>query len=311
MLAVTGATGFVGRAVCDQATRNGWTVRRIGRMAGPDLIGVGEFGPWTVWDQALEGVDTVVHLAARVHHMRERAADPLPLYRLTNVDGTLHLAQRAQAMGVRRFVFVSSIKVMGEETSEGRRFASDDAVRPQDAYGISKYEAEQGLKDLAAKTGLEVCIVRPPLVYGPDVGANFRALISLVRRAVPLPLARIQNKRSLVAVGNLADLLCRCVEHPQAAGQTFLCRDDREFSTPELLRALGDALGVPVTLFPVPVSGLNVLASLSGQGERLRRLTESLQIDDAHTRSLLGWTPPLTAEAAFAEAAVTWQSAMR
>ena len=292
--------------MCATLEAAGLSYRAIGRQPGPRHVGVGDIGPETEWRDALSDVSVVIHLAARVHHMRERDGDPLGAYRHTNVAGTLRLAREAQACGVRRLVFVSSIKVNGERTAPGRPFRSGDPARPLDPYGVSKWEAEQDLWALARDTGLEVVVVRPPLVYGAEVGANFRALVALVRRGVPLPLGSIRNKRSLIAVENLTDLLLRCATHPNASGGTFLCSDGQDFSTPDLVRAIGRGVKRPVRLVPVPVWALRLAASLVGQGATAQRLTESLQVDATETCARLEWHPPYRAEDAMVRAAAGW-----
>ena len=239
-------------------------------------------------------VQGVVHSAARVHVMQERAADPLAEFRRSNVAGTLALARQAVSAGVRRFVFISSIKVHGEQTTAGRPFTAADAPAPADPYAISKLEAELALLELARETGLELVILRPPLVYGPGVGANFQRLIRWVRRGTPLPLGSIDNRRSLVGVHNLADLAAHSLTHPAAPGRAWLATDDEDVSTPELLRRLGAALQVPVRLMRVPVFALRAAGTLLGQGAALDRLCQSLQADIADTRRLLAWNPPET-----------------
>jgi nucleoside-diphosphate-sugar epimerase len=245
----------------------------------------------------LAGVDAVVHLAARVHIMEERAADPLAAFRAVNTSGTLNLARQAAETGVRRFVFVSSVKVNGEETTPGSPFRHDDLPNPEDPYGISKREAEDGLLELAAQSGMDVVIVRPPLVYGPGVKANFAAMMRAVQRGLPLPLGAVtHNRRSLVALDNLVDLLITCLDHPAAANQTFLVSDGEDLSTADLLRWLGRAMNKPARLFPVPVPLLRAGAALLGKRDVARRLLGNLQIDISHTRETLGWTPPITVD---------------
>jgi len=212
------------------------------------------------------------------------------------VDGTLNLAQQAVDAGVTRFIFISSIKVNGEQTSCGRVYTAEDLPAPEDAYGISKYEAEQGLLQIAADTGLEVVIIRPPLVYGPGVKGNFSSMMRVVKKGYPLPLGSINNKRSLVALDNLVDLIITCINHPAAANQVFLAGDGEDLSTTELLRGVAKAAGVSSRLIPVPVSVLRFVASLLGKKEVSQRLLGSLQVDISKTRDLLGWTPPLSVE---------------
>jgi UDP-glucose 4-epimerase len=231
------------------------------------------------------------------------AADPLEEFRRVNVQGTLNLARQAAAAGVRRFVFVSSIKVNGEATQLGQPFTADDAPAPLDAYGVSKMEAERGLREIARQTGMEVVIIRPPLVYGPGVKANFAAMMRWLKRGVPLPLGAIHNQRSLVSLDNLVDLLVTCITHPAAANQTFLVSDGADVSTTELLRRMGQALGRPARLMPVPVSWLKLAAAMVGKQDVAQRLCGSLQVDIEKTRRLLGWTPPLSLDQGLKRAA--------
>ncbi len=306
---VTGAAGFIGSALIDRLAAEGVptvaAVRRLppqpasGRpLAGGRMVAVGDISPHTDWRGPLAGVDCVVHLAARVHVMQDRAADPLAEFRKVNVDGTLALARQAVAAGVRRFIFVSSIKVNGEGTAPGRPFAADDAPAPADAYGISKLEAERGLLALAAGTGMQIVIIRPVLVYGPGVKANLRSMMGWLSTGVPLPLGAIDNRRSLVALDNLVDLIVTCLDHPAAAGQVFLVSDGEDVSTTELLRRMGAALGRPARLLAVPAGWLDSAARLLGKGAVTQRLCGSLQVDIEKTRRLLGWTPPVTVDAA-------------
>lgn len=298
---VTGSNGFVGRAALLRL--NGMSgVTAIGSVrraavfsdVGIPLVTVGEQSAQTDWSGALAGVQAVVHTAARVHVMQEASVDPLAEFRRVNVQGTLGLARQAVAAGVRRFVFVSSIKVNGEATQQGFPFTADDAPAPLNAYGVSKMEAEQGLLALSAQTGMEVVIVRPPLVYGPGVKANFAAMMRWLRRGVPLPLGAIDNRRSLVALDNLVDLTLLCLKHPAAANRIFLASDDEDVSTPQLLRRMGHALGCSPQLIPVPVRILKLAAAIVGKSDVAHRLCGSLQVDISQTRQLLGWVPPLS-----------------
>lgn len=302
MVLITGATGFIGRALCHQAVHRGLDVHAAGRQAGqhPEVsstLSTGSIDAQTPWTPALVGVQTVVHLAARVHVMNEASEDPLASFRQTNTAGTLNLGRQAAAAGVRRFVFVSSVKVNGESTAATRPFAASGTPAPQDPYGISKMEAEQGLRDIAAETGMEVVIVRPPLVYGPGVKANFAAMMRAVQRGFPLPLASVtHNRRSFVALDNLVDLLITCIDHPAAANQTFLVSDGEDLSTADLLRRLGQAMNKPARLFPVPPSLLQLGANLLGKGDMAQRLLGNLQVDITHTRNTLDWTPPISVD---------------
>lgn len=322
---VTGASGFVGGAVWQRLNAmNGMravaAVRRVNASMEPgtSAVTVGELSAQTDWSSALDGCDAVVHTAARVHVMQDAATDPLAEYRRVNVEGTLNLARQAAAAGVRRFVFLSSVKVNGEATSaphpgplpRGAReqergpFSADDAPAPQDPYGISKMEAEQGLRKIAAQTGMELVIIRPPLVYGPGVKANFSAMMRWLARGVPLPLGGVtHNRRSLVALDNLVDLIVTCLSHPAAANQIFLVSDGEDLSTADLLRRMGQALGKPARLLPVPPALLKLGATLLGKPELAQRLCGSLQVDIAKTRALLGWTPPLSVNEGLKKAA--------
>lgn len=305
---VTGASGFVGCAL----------VRRLGDMAGvrvlaavrrPGAVSVGGESSTTIvcigaelpfnqvdWSSALAGVDVVVHLAARVHVLHDESTDPLTACRAVNVAGTLNLARQCVQAGVKRLIFVSSIKVNGEATVAGQCFTEMDAPAPQDPYAISKFEAEQGLRDLSAQSGMEVVIIRPPLVYGPGVKANFAALVRGVQRGWPLPLGAIRNQRSLVALDNLVDLIAVCVTHPGAANETFLVSDGHDLSTPDLIRGIAHAAGVKPRLLRVPVGTLRAFASLLGKRGAVQRLCGNLQVDISKARRLLGWTPPVPVE---------------
>lgn len=255
------------------------------------------------WAAALVDVDVVIHCAARVHVMHDAARDPLSEFRRVNVNGTLALASQALAAGVRRFVFVSSIKVNGERNVQGRAFCADDAPAPVDPYGVSKLEAEQGLLRLAGETGLEVVVVRPPLVYGPGVKANFLRMLNWLQRGVPLPFGSLNNRRSFVAVDNLADLLIVCCRSGAAAGQVFLASDGDDLSTAELLRRLGKAIGRPARLVPVPATWLDAAFGLLGKQELAQRLCGSLRVDVEKTRQLLGWSPVIGVDEALARTA--------
>ncbi len=298
---VTGANGFVGREVLQRlnvmsSLQTVGSVRRAAGLTGTTVVEVGDLTAQTDWSLTLAGADAVVHLAARVHVMKETEIDPLTAFRAVNVDGTLNLARQAAVAGVKRFVFVSSVKVNGESTPPGRAFTEADEHSPQDAYGQSKYEAEQGLRQLSACTGMEVVIVRPPLVYGLGVKANFASLTRAVQWGIPLPLGAVHNQRSLVALDNLVDFIVTCITHPQAANQTFLVSDGHDLSTTELVRGMAQAAGVPARLLPVPVWALQAGASLLGKGDALQRLCGNLQVDISKARSLLGWVPPVSVE---------------
>ncbi len=296
---VTGASGWIGRCLCTRLIDGDFQVRAAVRSVVQalrefEVALVKAVDDSTDWRVALTGIQVVVHAAARVHVMNDHSTDPLAEFRKVNVQGTLNLARQAAAAGVRRFVFISSIKVNGESTQPGRLFAADDVPAPRDAYGISKMEAEQGLRQIADETGMEVVIIRPPLVYGPGVKANFAAMMRWLQRGVPLPFGAIHNQRSLVALDNLVDLIVLCLAHPSAANQTFLVSDGEDVSTSELLCRMGQAMGRPARLIPVPANLLKLAAALLGKSDVAQRLCGSLQVDITKTRQLLCWTPSLS-----------------
>ena len=298
---VTGASGFVGQAVCMQLVRQRFsvsgTVREFQKrwLTNVEQV-VGEITDETDWARDLTGVGLVVHLAARVHVIRDSEADPITAFRAVNVDGTLNLARQAFKAGCKRFLFVSSIGVNGSQTQSGQSFAEVDQPSPHNAYALSKWEAEQGLLRIAEETGLEVVIIRPPLVYGYNAPGNFGSLMRAVQRGWPLPLGAVHNQRSLVALDNLVDFIVTCITHSQAANQTFLVSDGQDLSTTELVRGIAQAAGVPARLLPVPVWALQVGASLLGKGDAVQRLCGNLQVDISKARSLLGWLPPVSVE---------------
>jgi len=296
---VTGATGFVGFAVCTELAQRNYDVSRAVRRysgSGGGYFELGDIGPATNWPRALMGVDAVIHLAARVHITREGPVNPLKEFRKVNVAGTESLAKAAAESGIKRFVFVSSIGVNGAETVLGKPFSETDKPNPHNAYALSKCEAEQDLQRIAAETGMEVVIIRPPLVYGPDAPGNFGSLMHWLRRGVPLPLGAIHNQRSLVALDNLVDFIVTCITHPKAANQTFLVSDGQDLSTTELVRGMAQAAGVPARLLPVPVWALQAGGALLGRGDAVQRLCGNLQVDISRARSLLGWVPPVSVE---------------
>jgi nucleoside-diphosphate-sugar epimerase len=289
---VTGTTGFVGSALCSALKSSNYNVRlsnqRLNEMD---------------WSHSLVGIEIIVHLAARVHILRDSAVDPLAEFRAVNVVGTLNLARQAAAAGVKRFVFLSSVKVNGEFTLPNKPFSAAHA-NPQDPYGVSKHEAEIGLRKIAAATGMAVVIIRPPLIYGAGVKANFLSLICVVKRGVPLPFGSVtQNCRSFVALDNLIDLIITCIHHPNAANQTFLVSDNEDVSTADLLRRMATAQGVPSRLFPVPLIVLNSAAKLIGKQAVAQRLLGNLQVDISHTMNTLNWQPPISLDEGLRRAA--------
>lgn len=298
---VTGSNGFVGKALCAELQRYGNTVIGVTRAKAAsnnhiEHLIIDSIDGAAKWSESLKCVDIVIHLAARVHVMADTAADPLAEFRKVNVDGTLNLARQTANAGIKRFIFVSSIKVNGENTAPGKPFTEDALPHPQDPYGVSKFEAEQGLLKIAQETGMEVVIIRPPLVYGAGVKANFASMMRAVKRGLPLPLGAIHNKRSFVYVGNLVSMIMCCIEHPAAANQVFMVSDGDDLSTTGLLRACATALGVRPRLLPVPQKLLQLGAALLGRGDVAQRLCGNLQVDISKARRLLGWTPPFSVE---------------
>ncbi|KQP14321.1 NAD-dependent dehydratase [Pseudorhodoferax sp. Leaf267] len=306
---VTGGHGFVGQAaVRALAARHQPMHLALRRPWGRPLPAHTREVAWALNAQAnvsaaLRGCDAVLHLAARVHVMQDDSASPLAAFRAANTAGALQLARQAAASGVQRFVFVSTIKVHGEASAPGQAFTADISPQPVDHYATSKAEAEQGLREVAETTGMQVVIIRPPLVYGPGVKANFAALMRAVARGWPLPLGSIHNRRSLVGIDNLVDLLLLCLEHPAAANQTFLVSDGEDLSTPDLLRRMGRAMGKPARLWPLPVPLLEASAALLGRRAAAERLCGNLQVDITKTRTLLGWQPPVSVDEGLRRAA--------
>ena len=308
---ITGANGFVGSALMARLQAGG--LRPLGTCRGTSLdercVSAPPLEAGGDWSDLLKGVDTVVHTAARVHVMRDTSSNPLDAFRAVNVTGSLNLARQAASAGVRRFVFISSVKVNGEETRHGRPFAAGDDPAPQDAYGISKAEAEAGLKAIAAETGMELVIIRPSLVYGPGVKGNFAAMMRAVARGLPLPFGAVtDNRRGLVALDNLVDLIVTCIDHPAAANQTFLVSDGEDLSTADLLRRVGAAMGRPARLLNIPPALLAAAAAVTGKRAVAERLLGNLQVDISHTCRTLGWQPPVSVDEGLRRAV---QGAMR
>jgi len=301
---VTGANGFIGQNIYRELIKLNYFVRGAVRnlksvLINNDIkfISVGNIDAETNWDYALEGIDCVIHCAGKAHSMNKKVE--LDIYRVVNRDGTKHLAEQAAKAGVKRLIFLSSVKVNGESTdkSNGTKiFIYNDIPNPQDNYAISKFEAEQVLWEVASKTGLEVVVVRLPLVYGHSAKGNLDRLIKLIYSKIPLPLGGIKNKRSLIGIDNLLDVLVRCVEHPDIAGKTFLVSDGEDLSTPELIRLLASTMDQPAKLFTVPTFLLKFLGFIMGKQSEVNRLTRSLVIDSSYVREILNWTPPVSVE---------------
>ncbi|MFX1671531.1 SDR family oxidoreductase [Paraburkholderia sp. A2WS-5] len=314
MILVTGATGFVGRALVAKLAQEHVAIRACVRrpdVVMPDGVQISQIDGLSAeqdWRAAMADVSVVVHAAARVHVMEDNAADPLVEYRRINVAGTLQMAEQAAAAGVSRFVFISSIKVNGEATARGRPFSASDSPAPLDPYGVSKMEAEEGLREIARRTGLEVVIIRPPLVYGPGVKANFQSMMRWLDRGIPLPFGDIHNARSLVALDNLIALIVVCISHPAAANETFLVSDGEDLSTTELLRRMGAALDRPARLIPLPAALLQFGARVAGKPAIAQRLCGSLQVDISKTKELLAWNPPLSVDEGLRQAAEGYRS---
>lgn len=306
---VTGPDGFVGSRLCARLIKEGYAVRGAQFApaplpAGCESVIVGDLASTQNWPEALRGIECVVHLAARVHIMNDRADNPLEAFRHVNVEGTRRLAEAAARAGVKRFVFISTVKVMGEATPD-RPFSADDRPLTDDPYGQSKLEAEQLLMQIARTSGMEVTIVRPPLVYGPGVRANFLKLLSAVHKGIPLPFGLMKNRRSLAGVDNLVDFLTLCLIHPRAANEIFLVSDGRDLSTAELVKLIAEAMNRRAMLLPLPPSLMKLAGNLLGKRAEVDRLCGSLTVDIAKNRNLLGWTAPVTVEAGLRET-VRW-----
>jgi nucleoside-diphosphate-sugar epimerase len=306
---ITGANGFVGSHTVQTLTKLKLPLRATVRspdtacLQDPSQCVVGDIGPNTDWTMALDGVTTIIHTAARQYIMRDTQQKMLDLFFQVNVLGSLNLARQAAAAGVRRFVYVSSIKVNGDSTEPGQSFTADDVPAPEDLYGLTKLKTEKALLALAAETGLEVVIVRPPIVYGPRVKGNFANLMRAVEKGIPLPFGAIDsNRRSMVSVDNLVSLLVTCLTHPKAKNEVFLVCDGEDLSTAELLRRLGVALDTPARLVPIPQALLRIGAAALGRRDLARRLLGSLQVDDRKTRDLLNWVPAQSVDDAFRSA---------
>ena len=311
-ITVTGASGFVGRALCMALSNKGLNVLGTLRspklseselIAGVEYVLVGDVGAQTDWATTLSGVGCVIHTAARAHLFDANNVDALATYRAINVEGTRRLAEQAEAYGVKRLVYLSSIKVNGERTFKGVGFTATDFAKPEDPYGISKWEAEQVLLEVAARNRLEVVIIRPPLVYGPGVKGNFYTILKWLSCGIPLPLGAIYNRRSLVGIDNLVDLIITCINHPAAANQTFLVSDGEDISTTDLLRRLARSFQKPAYLLRVPSAVLELTARLVGKKAIAQRLLGNLHVDISKTREILDWTPPVCVDEALTQTA--------
>jgi len=298
---VTGANGFIGSALCSRLVADGRRVRGSFRFFSNfskslDGVTVGDISATTDWTSALHGVQDIVHLAAKVHATRDNGFSSLAEYRQTNVEATVNLARQAIAMGVERFVFLSSIKVHGEATDLGRPFSVTDSPNPAGSYGLSKLEAEQALLDVAADTCMDVVIIRTPLVYGPKVKGNLDVLARCLALGVPLPLAAVNNKRSFISLHNLVDLISTCLKSCAASNQTFLVSDGEDLSTTDLVKRMGTALGFSPRMFYVPTPMLRLGLSLFGQRRVYQRLCCSLQLDSSRVCEILNWKPPVSVD---------------
>lgn len=310
---LTGANGFVGLRIAQLVHSNPKmyltaAVRTQVDVPCKQIIQIGNLDTHINWLALLKDQDVVIHTAARVHIPEHNPLASLDAYRRINVNGTLTLAKQAAEAGVKRFIFISSIKVNGEKTNPGYPFKSDDTPNPEVAYSISKWEAEQGLEQLASITNMQVVIIRPPLIYGPQMKGNFAWLSSLIKKRVPLPLGLIKNKRSFACLDNLVDLVITCTRHPDAANQTFLVSDDHDLSTTELVEEIKIAMGKEGILIPVPSEILNFCATLCGRSELSQRLLGNLQIDMTKTKTMLGWRPPLSLKEGFYQCYRTYRT---
>ncbi len=304
---VTGPDGFVGRVVCKELLERGYAVRGAQWDAAPLPLGcesviVGSIESSTDWKIALKDVEIVIHLAARVHVMNDTAEDPLSAFRKVNVDGSKRLAEYAADAGIKHFVFVSSVKVNGESTTN-KAFSETDLPNPEDPYAVSKYEAEQLLREIEANSSMCVTILRPPLLYGPGVKANFLKLIKIVDRGIPLPFGSVVNKRSLMGLGNFIDLISHCIEHPAARGETFVVSDGQDLSTADLVRKIASALNKEPRIFSLSPSVLRAIGRITGKQDAVKRLTECLEIDSTKVRRVLAWTPPFSVDQELARTA--------
>lgn len=297
---LTGSTGFVGSVIIEQFKSSDFQlcplVRYIKDDSPQNAIKIGDIDVNTDYSGALSDVDVVIHVAARAHIMSDESSDPLAEYRKVNVEGSENLARQAAAVGVKRFVFISSVKVSGESTTAKSQYSELMRPAPEDAYGQSKYEAEEVLKQVAVDTGMEVVIIRPPLVYGAGVKANFLSLLKLSSLSIPLPFGAVNNKRSMIYVENLVDFIIRCIDHPNAANQTFLVSDGEDLSLKSLITYIRKAMGKSPLLLPVPIGLFKLAGKLTGKSGVVDRLVGDLQVDSSKACELLDWTPPYSVE---------------
>ena len=297
---ITGATGFLGKMLCKDLKLKKHLIQISTRsddqisVEGAKSFNVGDINSETKWNKALDNIDCVIHCAARTHVMRKKKQNILESYRKINVEGTRNLAIQASSCGIKRFIFLSSIKVNGERTIPPSSFNINDIPQPEDAYGISKWEAEQALWEVSKQTGLEVIIIRPPLVYGAGVKGNFLRLLDLIHKGVPLPFSRIENSRSFIGLENLIDIITLCVDHPKAAGNTFLVSDTECISTSDLIYKLAQIMKKSSRLFFISASLIKLMGYMTGKSLEVKRLLYSLQVDSSHAHKVLGWTPPFT-----------------
>lgn len=299
---VTGGNGFIGKAICENLKKKNCTINITSRK---DLVSnfkdlrfykINEIDENTKWSQALDKVSCLIHCAAKTHVMKKSKKNSLISFRRVNVQGTINLAKQAAACGVKRFIFLSSIKVNGERTDKSIKFKYNDIPKPEDSYGVSKWEAEKGLWKISKETGLEVVIIRAPLVYGPAVKGNLRRLIKLIQSGIPLPFSLIKNQRSLVGIDNLVDLIIHCIDHHKASGNIFLVSDGKDLSTPDLVRGIASSIELSARLFPLPLIILKFFGLILGKKLEIDRLIGSLRIDNSYTKETLNWTPPLSVE---------------
>jgi nucleoside-diphosphate-sugar epimerase len=308
---VTGATGFVGKPLIMELLREKFSVLAVTRSSNIpfgniNFVNIGEINAQTNWRNLLNNIDVVIHLAARVHVMKESSMEPLTEFRKINVEGTAKLATQAAISGVKRFIYISSIKVNGEYTDLGKPFDEDDEPNPIDSYAVSKLEAEKSLLQISKRTDMEVVIIRPPLIYGKEVKANFANMLSVLQRRIPLPFGNIKNQRSLIYVGNLVNFIIKCIQHPNAANQIFLVSDGNDLSTTDLLLKCADALGIKARLFYIPKWLLETILTVLGKKDVGQRLCSNLQVNISKASKLLNWTPTISVNEGLKTTVTDW-----